>query len=414
MKYILIIGDGMADNPLAALNGKTPLEHAKKPYIDKLSAGGILGSVRTIPEKYPPGSDTAIMSIFGCDPAECYSGRAPLEAAAQGVNLNPGDAAFRCNNVFISGSGAFEDKIIASHSAGGIDGAEASKIISDLFDTPEFKKLAKNGGFEIKPALSFRHIAVQRNADINGLVLSPPHDRLGEKVGENMPSGCANAQILTELMRSANVILENHPINKKRISEGKLPANGIWFWAEGTAAKLPVFSEKFEKKGAVISAVPLCRGIAVLTGMDVILVEGATGELDTNYDGKVTAALDALKTRDFAAVHIEAPDECTHNGDLPGKIEAIERLDGRVVAPLAERLKQEGEDFRMMILSDHKTLSDGGMHNGDPVPFILYDSRNSNGASGKAYSEKNGEAGPFVNKGTLLMPILFDNDATLR
>jgi 2,3-bisphosphoglycerate-independent phosphoglycerate mutase len=407
LKYILVIGDGMADNPVEALDGLTPLEKAKKPYIDGLAARGHVGSVKTIPEGYPPGSDTAIMSIFGCPPQECYSGRAPLEAAAQGLQLSPGDAAFRCNMVGLSQAERFEDRIILSHSAGGIGGAEAKELVEYLFNHPDFAPLAEKAGVRICPTDSYRHIAVKSPADIKGIRMQPPHDHLEERVGDNLPTGCADAEVLTELMRAAPAILYDHPINVKRRAEGKLSCNGIWFWAEGTAAALPNFQQQFGHNGAVISAVPLCHGIATLAGLDVILVPGATGELDTNFEGKIAAALEAVETHDFVAVHIEAPDECTHNGDLPGKIQAIEWLDSRTVEPLCQGLKARGMDFRMLILSDHKTLTKTGAHDGDPVPFLIYDSREDSG-EGRSYTEKNGEAsGRFIDVGVKLMPALF-------
>ena len=407
MKYLLIIGDGMADNPLQALDGQTPLERAEKPVIDDLAARGVLGSVRTVPADYPPGSDTAIMSIFGCAPAKYYAGRAPLEAAAQGVALNAGDAAFRCNNICLSDEPVFEDKHIVSHSAGGVEGETSQALVRWLFDQPEFRALAEQAGMELHPTLSYRHIAVQRATDIKGLHLAPPHDHLGELAGDNLPAGCADAAVLTALMKKANELLDAHPINQARRAEGKLPANAIWFWAEGTAAKLPNFYGQYGKTGAVISAVPLCHGIAKLVGLDVVLVPGATGELDTNFAGKVQAALEAVETHDFVAVHLEAPDECTHNGDLPGKITAIQWLSSRITAPIVDALRARGEDFRILMLSDHKTLMDGGMHDGDPVPFLIYDSRVDTGA-GLPYTEKNGLKGPYLDDGTLLMPALFE------
>lgn len=408
MKYVLVIGDGMADNPVAELGGKTPLQHAQTPAMDKLASCGVVGSVRTIPEGLPPGSDTAILSIFGCDPRAYYTGRAPLEAAAGGVKLLPGDVAYRCNMVTFEDTGApFEQKKLLSHSAGGIDGEASSALVSELFDHPRFRKLAQSAGMKVYPAESFRHIAVQRGADISGIVLAPPHDHLGETIGPILPMGCGNAAVLKELMIEAHGILKGHPINEKRRAEGKLPANGIWFWAEGTAVALPQFTQTYGKTGGVISAVPLCHGIAVLTGLDAVTVEGATGELDTNYEGKVDAVIDLLKTHDFAAVHIEAPDECTHNGDLKGKLEAIERIDGRIVAPLLRLLGESPFDYRLLILSDHKTLTSSRGHDGDPVPFILYDSR-SDMKSGLTYCEADGAKGSYVDDGTKLMGMLFE------
>ena len=409
MKYILVIGDGMADNPVDELKGRTPLETANKPFIDKLSERGVLGSVLNVPEGFPPGSDTAIMSIFGCDPHDCYSGRAPLEAAAQGIALSFGDAAYRCNNVTLTDDEAvpFEDKIIVSHSAGGLCEKQGVELVEYLFGHPEFKALADEAGMSVYPTESYRHIAIQKQVNINGLQLAPPHDHIGENVSDNLPKGCENAELLTRLMKKANELLQNHPFNVQRRLDGKLPGNAIWFWAEGTVAKLPNFAEQYGKTGAVVSAVPLCHGIAKLTGLDVILVDGATGEVDTNYEGKVAASLSALKTHDFVGVHLEGPDECTHCGDLKGKLQAIEWLDSRVVKPLCEALSNSGEDFRMLILSDHKTLTSNRQHDGDPVPYIIYDSRYVV-KSGLPYSEANGLKGNYLSAGTDLMPTLIE------
>lgn len=407
MKYILVIGDGMADNPVPQLGNITPIEKASTPVMDKLSAEGQVGSVLNVPIGLPAGSDTAILSIFGCDPRVCYTGRAPLEAAAGGISLKPGDVAYRCNMVcFEDGDMPAEEKRILSHSAGSIEGHESIAIINALFDIPEFAKAAEKAGIKVYPSPSFRHMAVQTAADIKGIKLIPPHDHLGEKIGALLPSGCQNAETLKELMLLAHRLLDKHPLNRQRRASGKMPANGIWFWAEGTAVALPSFSEKYGD-GGVISAVPLCHGIARLTGLRPIHVEGATGELETNYEGKAQAALEALKESDFVAVHVEAPDECTHNGDLEGKLQAIEWLDSRVLRPLLEGLKAEGWDYRILILSDHKTLTSTRGHDGDPVPFILYDSRKTEG-SGLPYSERSGEKGLYVAAGTALMGMLFE------
>ena len=410
MKYILVIGDGMADVQLRELDGKTPLQYAKTPTMDKLASDGILGAVQTIPEGLPAGSDTAILSIFGCDPRTCFSGRAPLEASALGIKLSPGDIAYRCNMVaFEDGDMPFEEKKIVSHSAGSINGEESDTIIKDLFNETQFHEAAEKAGMAIYPGSSFRHIAVQqarKATGTDGMVLTPPHDHLGEQLGRHLPRGCPNAEVLSELMRLAHRILDNHPMNIKRRAEGKLPANGIWFWAEGTSVELPGFTAKYGKTGGVISAVPLCRGIGALIGLDLVSVEGATGELHTNYEGKVDAALELLETRDFAAIHIEAPDECTHNGDLAGKLQAIEWIDSRIVKPLTDRLGENRTDYRILILSDHKTLSTTRAHEGSPVPYIIYDSRLKRGA-GLSYCEEDAECGQFVGAGTELMDALF-------
>jgi 2,3-bisphosphoglycerate-independent phosphoglycerate mutase len=301
----------------------------------------------------------------------------------------------------------FEEKRILSHSAGSIEGEESAQIVRALFDDPRFKMCAGEAGMTVYPSFSFRHIAVQSAADIQGMVLIPPHDHLGEKIGPLMPGGCANADLLKSLMVKAHQVLDQHPLNQKRRAAGKLPANGIWFWAEGTAVALPQFYKAYGKTGGVISAVPLCHGIASLVGLEPITVEGATGELETNYEGKVNAALEVLKTHDFAAIHVEAPDECTHNGDLKGKLQSIEWLDSRVIRPLTGKLGALGTDYRLLILSDHKTLTATRGHDGDPVPYILYDSR-KNEMTGRAYSEEDGGKGSYIDAGIQLMGMLFE------
>ncbi len=409
MKYILIIGDGMADNPLDRLGGKTPLQYAPIPFIDSLAERGQVGNVKNCPEGLPPGSDTAILSIFGADPRLCYTGRSPLEAAATGIKLRQGDVSYRCNMVALEDSdAAFSQKKILSHSGGSVEGTQSMELIEYLFSHPDFKPLAEKAGMTVNPAPSFRHIAVQSGCDISGIKLIPPHDHLGEVIGQYLPSGCANAAVLKELMETAHSILDRHPINETRRSQGKLPANGIWFWAEGTGVELQSFENRYHHNGVVISAVPLCHGIARLSGLDIVNVEGATGELDTNLEGKVAAAVEALENGyDFAAIHVEAPDECTHNGDLDGKLQAIEWLDSRVIAPLCRTLNEKSIDYRLLFLSDHKTLTSTRGHDGEPVPYLLYDSRRNSGA-GLPYTEESGMKGPALSEGTLLMPLLFE------
>lgn len=405
MKYILLIGDGMADNPVKSLNGQTPLAAARKPEMDEIAAKGVIGLAKTVPDGLPPGSDTAILSIFGCDPRACYTGRAPLEAAASGIKLNAGDVAYRCNMVSYKDEAVpFEEKTIVSHSAGSIEGEESLALIEYLFSEPGFKALAERYGMSVKPSPSFRHIAVQSAAEIEGIVLTPPHDRLGHVIREYLPKGCANAERLKELMELAFALLDKHPINLKRRAEGKLPANGIWFWAEGTAVALDSFEQKYQKRGAVISAVPLCVGIGALIGLSPISVPGATGELDTNYEGKAEAAVKALADGyDFVAVHVEAPDECTHNGDLEGKIKAIENVSERVLKPMRAALA--GQDYRLLLISDHKTLTETRGHDGTPVPYVLYDARRDSGLK-KTYCEASAEGLEAV-EGIRLMDLLF-------
>ena len=412
MKYILVIGDGMADNPVPALDGKTPLQAAKKPCIDGLAARGLVGNVKNVPVGLPAGSDTAILSIFGCDPNLYFTGRAPMEAAANGLRLQPGDVAYRCNMVcYEDGDKPLAEKKILSHSAGSIEGEESIAIINALWEMPEFRAAADRAGMKIYPDASFRHIAVQSGANVGGISLIPPHDHLGEAVGPLLPSGCDTAAVLKELMLLAHQCLDHHPLNEARRKAGKLPANGIWLWAEGTAVELPNFPQKYGVKGGVISAVPLCHGIAALSGLDMIRVEGATGELETNYEGKAAAAVQTLQNgADFVAIHVEAPDECTHNGDLPGKLQAIEWLDSRVMVPLLEQLKAAGiEEYRLLLLSDHKTLTATRGHDGDPVPYLLYDSRKDTGFGG-VYDEPTGMMGPAMARGAELMSCLMEQE----
>ncbi len=397
----------MADNPVPELGGKTPLETAKKPSIDAMAAKSTLGSVLTVPPGQVPGSDTAILSIFGADPNRYFTGRSPLEAAGCGVRLKPGDVSYRCNMVSLEdGDKPFHEKKILSHNAGSIDGKESAALISWLCALPEFKKELDVLNLRIEPALSFRHIAIQSDGDIRGMKATPPHDILGRAIGDYAMDGCDNARELWRLMEFANRLLEHHPYNEGRRAKNLLPANGIWFWAEGTAVELPSFAGKYGKKGAVISAVPLVHGIGALSGLKAVSVEGATGETETNYEGKVRAALDRLEGGDdFVCIHIEAPDEATHNGKLDEKLLSIEYIDRRVVAPLEEALR--GVPHRILLLSDHKTLMSTRTHDGDPVPFLLYDSEKEL-PTDRPYTEAGGEKGPFVKDGTELMSMLFE------
>lgn len=406
MKYVLVIGDGMADNPLESLDGKTPLQTADKPYMDRLAEISETGSVRTVPVGAVPGSDTAILSIFGYDPTKYYTGRAPLEAAGCGVTLKTGDIALRCNMVTLEPGDSFKDRIIVSHSAGSIDGNSAVTIMNALLNDADFAKRLSDAGMSISVNESFRHIAVLKGGNIEGLVTTPPHEILGKAIGEYLPCGNETGDILREIMESS-VFMEGHPANDIRKKEGKLRASAVWFWAEGTVAELTSFKEKYNKSCAVISAVPLVRGIGSLAGADWVEVEGATGDLHTNYEGKVQAALDALKNGyDFAVVHIEAPDECSHDGDLSGKLRAINYLSERVIKPLDIGMKEMQVPYRMLILSDHKTLLSTRGHDGDPVPFMLYDSSREDG-QGRPYDEESCVKGRFIEDGTTLMEELF-------
>lgn len=407
MKYILLIGDGMADNPVPELENLTPLEAADKPFLDALCRKSLLGSVSNVPKGLVPGSDTAILSIFGCDPNRYFTGRSPLEAAGCGCTVEANEISYRCNMVSLSDEGAFSERRLLSHNAGNIDGETSVALIQAVAEDPEFAACAKQAGLRIFPTPSFRHMAVQRGGDLQGFWVAPPHDHLGEKIAPLLPRGCQTADMLRHLEELANRVLEHHPRNEARRAAGKLPANGIWFWAEGTASQLPSFSARYHHFGSVISAVPLVHGIGALCGLKPVTVEDATGEVDTNYAGKIEAAKRCLQSQDdFLCLHIEAPDEATHNGSLSDKLLAIHQLDALVTKPLVAFLEEQHMDFRLLVLSDHKTLLATRGHDGDPVPFFLYDSRKDQN-SGLSYTEANGLQGPYLPQGTGLMDLLF-------
>lgn len=404
MKHIIVIGDGMADHPVPKLSGETPLEASKKPFIDALCKNAELGLVQTVPKGLSPGSDTAILSIFGYDPCKYYTGRSPLEAAGLGLLLKEGQVSFRCNMLAIScDEKCFEEQRILSHSGGSIDGASALELMEYLLCNADFSALCKKHGISFKICPSFRHIAVQTGVDTSGLLCAPPHDNLGKTIAGLLPRGSACAGGLIDIMRLSHMLLNGHPANQKRLLQGKLPANCLWFWAQGTAAFLPNFNAQYGTKGFVVSAVPLVHGIAHLAGLDVITVPGATGEIDTNFEGKVSAVLNGLFCEyDFALLHVEAPDECSHNKDLNGKLQAIEWLDSRTIKPIVEGLNRMEEDFCLLFLSDHKTLIANGTHNAEPVPYMLYKSTPTT-KSGLAYTENFARQGPYIKDGTKLI-----------
>ena len=406
MKYVLIIGDGIADQPLDVLGGKTPLAALDCEGINRL-AGGRLGLCQTVPAGVAPGSDTAILSIFGYDPRTCYTGRSALEAAGMGVFLAPGETSFRVNLCAIEGD-SFETAKILSHNGGSIEGEEAVTLMEDLVRDPRFAALAAPLGFSIHITPTFRHTGVidAAHEPAGEMKFTEPHNILGSDIAAYMPKETLGDE-LTALMRVSFEILRDHPVNKKRMAQGKLPANCIWPWGTGKAMRLASFDSLYHKKGCAVSAVPLVWGIANLAGVDAPVVEGATAELDTNYEGKVDAVIAALEGgADFCCVHVEAPDECSHAGDVEGKLEAIRRLNARVVSPLLERLPKVDEDFRVLILSDHPTLLATRGHDGNAVPFALYDSKNP--GTPRKFDEEHAKAtGDFMQEGPMLLRALF-------
>lgn len=354
MKFVVILGDGMADLPLEALQGKTPLQWAKKPHMDRIARLGRNGLASTVPEGFPPGSDVANLSVAGYEPQKYYTGRAPLEAAAMGVPLAEGEIAFRCNFVTI------EDGIMRDYSAGHITSEEGRELIEAL------KPLMP--GHRLYAGVSYRNLLVLKAGA--RAICTPPHDISDQPVQGHLPRG-EEASRLLELMDAAQPILARHPVNLKRVAEGKKPANAIWLWGQGPAPAMPGFPELHGLRGAMISAVDLLKGIGVYAGLEVINVPGATGTLDTNYEGKVQAALEALQRLDFVYLHIEAPDEAGHEGDLEQKVRAIELFDQMAVGPMIEGLKSSGEEWRVLLMPDHATPISIKTHSSDPVPFAI-------------------------------------------
>ena len=365
MKYVVVLGDGMADEPIEALGGKTPLAYAKTPVMDKISKLSEIGMVHTIPDGMSPGSDTANLSVMGYDPKVYYSGRSPLEALSIGVPMKDTDVALRCNIVTISEENVpFEEKTIIDHSSSEISTEDCAVLLQEVM------KALANETYQFYVGTSYRHCLIWDKGSV--VKLTPPHDVLGQVIGQHLPQDT----VLREMMKKSYDILVNHPINIERKKQGLNPANCCWFWGAGTKPMLSSFEEKTGKKGVMVSAVDLLKGIAVGAGMGVALVEGANGGLHTNYAGKVDAAVNALVNEgyDFAYIHVEAPDEMGHQGSVERKVQAIEYLDEKVIGPVMEKLEQAGVEYRMLVLPDHPTPIRARTHTSDNVPYMLYDS----------------------------------------
>ena len=366
MKYIIVLSDGMAGRPLEELGGKTTLEAADTPNFDRLAEKAEIGLASMVPEGMAPGSDTANLSVMGYDPKIYYTGRSPLEALSIGVDMAADDVSFRCNLVTLTeDGGAYEDQKIIDHSSGEISTEDSTVLLEAL------KEGLKREGYEFYAGTSYRHLLIWKHGEV--LELTAPHDILTKTVGEYLPKDL----VLLDMMKKSYEILKDHPINAERKKQGLNPANSAWFWGAGTRPALASFEEKTGKKGVMISAVDLLKGIAVGADMDRIIVEGANGGLHTNYEGKADAAIHALLEDgyDFAYVHVEAPDEMGHMGSMTDKITAIENVDGRVVARITEAMDRSGEDYRLMILPDHPTPICVRTHTSEPVPYMIYDSR---------------------------------------
>jgi 2,3-bisphosphoglycerate-independent phosphoglycerate mutase len=365
MKYIIVLGDGMSDEPILELGNKTPLMVADTPSIDALAKKSQVGIVHTIPKGMKPGSDTANLSVLGYDPSIYYSGRSPLEALSIGVDMKDTDIAIRCNLVTLSEGGAYQDKTIIDHSSGEISTEDAAVLMEAI------KKEFDNEVYKYYVGTSYRHLTIWEHGEVT--YLAQPHDILGKTIGEYLPKEPA----LRQMMIKSYDIINNHPLNLERSKKGLNKANSIWFWGAGTKPALSSFEEKNHKKGAMISAVDLLKGIAVGAGMKVVEVTGANGTLHTNYEGKAEAALRVLleENYDFAYIHIEAPDEMGHQGSITNKIKAIEYLDQRVIKPIIEGMDKSGEHYRMLIMPDHPTPIHCRTHTDDPVPYLLYDNK---------------------------------------
>lgn len=398
MKYIVVLGDGMADKPIEELGNKTPLEYANTPTMDALAAVSEIGMVHTVPTGMKPGSDTANLSVLGYNPKKYYSGRSPLEALSIGVPMKDTDIALRCNLVTLSEEQEnYEDRIIIDHSSDEISTEDAAVLLEAV------KKELETDTYKFYVGTSYRHLLIWDKGEVVDLV--QPHDVLGQTIGDKLPQD----EHLREMMKKSYDILVNHPINIERRKKGLKPANSCWFWGAGTKPALSSFEEKTKKKGAMISAVDLLKGIAVGASMKVITVDGANGGLNTNYEGKAEAAVKVLTEDgyDFVYVHVEAPDEMGHQGSVEKKVKAIENLDDRVIRPIVQGMNDSGEEYRMVILPDHPTPICIRTHTGDDVPYLLFDSRSDKKHSWKYNEREAAQTGHYIDEGHKLIDYLF-------
>lgn len=399
MKYIVVLGDGMADEPQETLGGKTPLEAAVTPAMDEMAPVSEIGLLKTIPEGMSPGSDTANLAVMGYNPREYYTGRSPLEALSIGVPMKDTDVALRCNLITMSEEEeAYEDKHIIDHSSDEISSEDAAILLEAV------SKELQNDTYKFYVGTSYRHCVIWDHGRVEDL--TPPHDHLTEVAGPYLPE---NEELLAMQKRSYEILV-NHPLNQERRAKGLNPANSCWFWGAGTKPMVTSFEEKYGKKGVMISAVDLLKGIAVGAGMKTVNVPGANGGLHTNYEGKAQAAVDALlkDNADFVYIHLEGPDEMGHQGSLERKVQAIEWLDSRVIRLVKEQMDASGEPYRMLVLPDHPTPLRIRTHTGDPVPYLLYDSTKNLG-SGRLYNEKAAEeSGIMREEGYRIMDVLLE------
>ena len=398
MKYVIVLGDGMSGLPLQELGGRTTLEAAHTPVMDELAGKGELGLVQNVPEGMEPGSDVANLSVLGCDPRQCYTGRAPLEALSLGLSMAPGEWALRCNLVTVSEGAPLEQAVLLDHSAGEISTEESHVLIRDLSrELPQLRLYAGTG---------YRHICLWDEGQPSRLY--PPHDHVGQRIGGLLPE----EEKLRQAMEVSYQILQEHPVNRKRVERGLRKANALWFWGAGTKPELTDFYRRTGKRGVMISAVDLLKGIAKGMGMEAPKIPGADGTLHTNYEGKAQAALRALLEQgaDLAYVHLEAPDEMSHQGRVADKIRAIEALDARIIAPIRAGLEQVGQPHRILILPDHANPVALRHHTSNPVPYLLYDSTRQRRGIGRYSESEARDAGNFLPQGWKMMDHLLERE----
>ncbi len=399
MKYLVMLCDGMADRPFPSLDDKTPMQVAKKPCMDYLAKKGEVGLLKTVQEGMKPGSDVANLAVLGYDATKCYSGRSPLEAASIGIDLKETDVTFRCNLVTLSDEDEYSDKTMVDYCADDISTKEAKVLVEYI------QQKLGNEIFSYYPGVSYRHCLVWADGTVNGLNLTPPHDITGRPIKEYIPQG-DNTSKLYDMMVKSYELLKDHPINLDRISRGKRPANSIWLWGEGTKPALDNFYEKYGKKGSVISAVDLLKGIAICAGMNSVDVDGATGYIDTNFEGKCSAAIEEFKNgQDLVYIHVEAPDECGHRGEAENKVKSLELIDEKILTPVVEFLR-EYDDFAVLVCPDHPTPLCIRTHSSDPVPYLLYNSKDEKQGPAEFTEETSQASGNYIADGYKIMEIL--------
>lgn len=396
MKYIVILGDGMADYPVPQLGNKTPLQCANKPNMNSLARRGETGMVKTIPEGIPPGSDAANLSVMGYNPKVYYSGRSPLEAVSMGIDLSDTDVAFRCNLVTLSDEENYADKTMVDYSSDEITTPESRELIGEV------QKRLGTDVFNFYAGISYRHCLVWKNGP-GGYELTPPHDILERKIANYLPGG-KNGKVLLEMMVESGKFLKDHPVNTARVAKGLRPANSIWLWGDGRKPAIPKFADKYGIKGSVVSAVDLIKGIGICAGLRSVDVEGATGNIHTNFEGKASAALRELESgQDFVYVHVEAPDECGHRYEIENKVRSIELIDEKVVGAIL-RGAEKFDDYKILILPDHPTPLSLRTHTAEPVPYILYRKNRETDSPASGYDEFEAKkSGIFVEEGYRLM-----------